>query len=920
MADSDVDTRFADHWDASWAIADNGCYAVLARTRISLEAAPHAARAWIAASGLWQSHPLGFYSAATQPPYCLVTVNGLLMDVSQRQLVRGEAALVDLSDALTAGVNEISIEATYYDLPTMVGLVLPVRVALLFQADVEVPGEALLRLATGERRSLMRIMPTRPAIASSTWEVFARRTADGPWDTRAAGFLHPLAASPLLRLPRRGGALERGADESLPAFRHEHLRARAPLHLEPGASKLVDFGEELVGHLTVEGDGPLRVTLAPGESELEARDFDERTENPLRPAGLVGSGTWRDPRRSALRYVAVRNDGAAPILVEMGLDAFEIALECRGEFRSADPLLDQIYEAGRRTVLRCTHDFVEDGPKRDRLLWLGDLAATADVFGLTIGDLRPLRRSLLLAASIQLRNGALPGVGPHPNDLVLADYIPQWILAVRAYVLHSADFDAATLLLPALRRAVQYLAERIGPEGLVGPEEETDWWVFLDWDRREPFGSPIAKRGYVVVLSLMTAAALDAAADIAGWLGRERDGAPWRLQAQWLREQVAERAWNEDARAIVDWVRGGERTRHVSRFTTAWALLAGLGDATRRAAMVDLLAHRAGRAEPTTTGYGQAYNVAALFEARHPEVALALVRRYWGGMLERGASTFWESFDPDEDRRTELDLYGRRYGVSRCHGWSGSIAGTLATHVLGASIREPGGRRVTLRPQLGNLAWVEGTIPTPVGLLRVRWTPGGARVEVPAGMRTDVVWRERTARARRRYACAVVAGRPFVEHVSCGGRVLRREVLLHARLHGTLSGPCSEVPDLPGFRHFVGETVAVLEPEVWRRRPHLAIGRRSKPFCGRALKSAGVIPRRPMKPTSAPSCAVVRNGVRQLPEQYSPFPAGPNRGSVVLNAHLPEAVIVKRSPTLTSTPVSVHRAGTLIVAATQGAV
>jgi hypothetical protein len=744
MDEAVVDTRFADHWDASWAIADSGCLALLARTRFTLEAAPHAARAWIAASGLWQSNPLGFYSAATQPPYCLLTVNGLLTDVSQRQLVRGEAVLVDLGDGLAAGVNEIAIEATYYDLPTMVGLPLPVRVALLFQADVEVPGEALLRLATGERRSLARVMPTRPPIASSTWEVFARRTVDGPWDTRAAGFLHPLAASPLLRLPRRGGALERAADDSLPAFRHHHLRAPAALDLEPGAVRLVDFDEELVGHLTVQTDGPMRVTLAPGESELEARDFDERTENPLRPAGLVSPGTWRDARRSALRWVGVRNDGTVPVRVEVGLDAFEIALACTGEFRSADPLLDQVYQVARRTVLRCTHDFVEDGPKRDRLLWLGDLAATADVFGFAIGDLRPLRRSLLLAASVQLRNGGLPGVCPHPNDLVLADYVPQWILGLRAYVFHTGDLDTASLLLPTLRRALHYLTERIGPEGLVGPEEETDWWVFLDWDRREPFGSPVEKRGYVVVLSLMAAAALHAAAEVASRIGAERDAAAWRETASTLRERVAERAWNDDVGAIVDWVRGGERTRHVSRFTTAWALLSGIGDRARRAAMADLLAHPAGRAEPTTTGYGQHYNVAALFEARHPEAALALVRRYWGSMLERGATTFWESFDPEEDRATELDLYGRRYGVSRCHGWSGAIAGTLATYVLGATIREPGGRRVGLRPQLGNLAWAEGTIPTPLGPLAVRWTTSGARIDVPAGMRADVVWRERS--------------------------------------------------------------------------------------------------------------------------------------------------------------------------------
>src|SRR5262249_36210468 len=158
-------------------------------------------------------------------------VNTAMTDLSQRQLLRGEAAYVDLASLLVAGTNEITIEATYYELPTLVGLPLPVRVAVLLQADVEVPGQALLRLATGDRRSLQRISPPRPAVASSPGEVCDRRTAEGPWELRRDAFVDPLAASPLLRLPRRAGALERAADRDLPAFRHTHHRAPRPIEL-----------------------------------------------------------------------------------------------------------------------------------------------------------------------------------------------------------------------------------------------------------------------------------------------------------------------------------------------------------------------------------------------------------------------------------------------------------------------------------------------------------------------------------------------------------------------------------------------------------------------------------------------------------------------------------------------------------------
>ncbi len=738
------DARQADHWDACWALSELGCHAILARTRFTLDAPPHAARAWLCATGLWTGHPLNFLSAASQPPLCLVTVNGVALDIPQRLLVRGEAFELDLGSELRGGMNDLVLEAAYRDTPTVVGMPLPVQVGVFCQVDIEVPGQPLSRLATGRRSTLQRIMPTRPSIASSTWEMLVKRTPESKWELAEATFVHPLTASPLLRLPRRAGRIEHEADRDLPRVRHERREPEPRRTVPPRGTVFVDFGEELVGHLAIHTPAPVKLTVSPGESEAEARDLDERTENPLRAVELSTPGTWRDPRRSALRYVLVRNDSPEPADLHVTLDAFEADLALRGTFRCADPLLEQVYETGRRTVLRCTHDYVEDGPKRDRLLWLGDLAAVATVFGKTIGDLTPLRRSLLLAAGTQLRNGALPGVGPHPNDLVVADYVPQFVLAAERHLALSGDVDTAGLLFPVVRRALAFLGERTGPEGLVGPEEETDWWVFLDWDRREPFGCPVEKQGYVTVLSLLTACALDAGARMAASLGAAREERSWSERASLLREHVVERCWEDVPRGlVVDWVRGGEMSRHMSRFTTAWAVLAGVGTAPQRSTLLDVLGSSGGRLGPTTTGYGQTTNVEALFSGGRAQAALDVIRAYWGGMLARGASTFWESFDPDEQRDTELELYGRRYGVSLCHGWSGAVAGTLATHVLGVEPASPGYARTTIAPQLGDLAWAEGEVPTPHGPIVVRWGDA-ARVELPDGVHADVTWRGTT--------------------------------------------------------------------------------------------------------------------------------------------------------------------------------
>jgi len=734
------DLRRADHWDAQWAITGAGYQGIVARTQFTLDVAPYTARTWVCAAGLWSALPRHYLQAAFTPPLCLLTVNGVALDVPQRLLARGEAFEIDLADELRAGSNEVSLEAVYLEPPTLDGRALPVRIAVLCQADLELPDSPLMRLASGPRRSLLRIMPIRPALPSATWEVLVRRTPTGPWSPVESAFLHPLEAAPLLYLPRRGGRLEREADRELPRvryLRHDPVPRRT---LPPGTSVCIDFGEELVGHLAVRTDGPATLSVAPGESEAEAHDLGKRVEGPVRRATLDESGVWRDRRRTALRYVVVRNDGSAPATVLPSVDAFEADLELGGSFRCADPLLERIYETGRRTVLRCTHEHVESAPKRDRRLWIGDLLPTAGVFALTIGDCSPLRRSLLLSATSALRSGALPGAGPNPNDLVTADAIPLWLLAAAAHHRFTADRATATLLLPTIRNAIGFLGERIGHDGLVGPEEEPDWWLFLDWDRRAPFGCPVERQGSVTALSVLTVAALRACGSMARSLGWDADAATWSAAADRLAERIVERCL-DDRRLLVDWVRGGERSSAVSAFTTACGLLAGIGDVSHRQAFAGALTGDGLRS--STTPWGRVLEIEALFRADRADVALPRIRDYWGGMLARGATTFWEAFDPDESPETAFDLNGQRFALALCHARSGAIAATLAASVLGVRAREPGFAAVDLGPRLGDLEWAAGVVPTPRGPISVRWTAERGTVDLPDGVRAHVRFRGR---------------------------------------------------------------------------------------------------------------------------------------------------------------------------------
>ena len=81
--------------------------------------------------------------------------------------------------------------------------------------------------------------------------------------------------------------------------------------------------------------------------------------------------------------------------------------------------------------------------------------------------------------------------------------------------------------------------------------------------------------------------------------------------------------------------------------------------------------------------------------------------QYWGGMLDFGATTFWEDFDlawtKNAGRIDELVSAGKKdlhadfgdhcyIGLrhSLCHGWAGGPTAWLTEHVLGIRPLEPG--------------------------------------------------------------------------------------------------------------------------------------------------------------------------------------------------------------------------------------
>jgi len=143
-----------------------------------------------------------------------------------------------------------------------------------------------------------------------------------------------------------------------------------------------------------------------------------------------------------------------------------------------------------------------------------------------------------------------------------------------------------------------------------------------------------------------------------------------------------------------------------------------------------------GGATDLSTFYGY-YVLEALARAGEWDSAFGFISAYWGGMLDLGATTFWEDFDlawaDGAGRIDELVPPGMRdihgdcgahcyvgFRHSFCHGWASGPTAWLSRHVLGVTPLEPGFERIRVEGNLGRLQWAEGTYPTPRGLIRVR--------------------------------------------------------------------------------------------------------------------------------------------------------------------------------------------------------
>ncbi|MDO4305431.1 MAG: sugar hydrolase [Eubacteriales bacterium] len=445
--------------------------------------------------------------------------------------------------------------------------------------------------------------------------------------------------------------------------------------LAKGDSICLDFGDHHVGYVTLKlasagspQDAPAFLRLKFAEIANEILDDSSTYEGWISKGWIQEEFIHIDvlpcelklPRRYAFRYLEVYAIDTSPkfqvVVEDAALTAVSaVSMEDVKPLEGLPEDLQKIDRASLKTLQDCMQYVFEDGPKRDRRLWIGDLRLQAKANYATFKNYDLVKRCMYLFAGLTRGDGKIGAcLFTEPvmqvDDTFLWDYSLFFVSILYDYYQETKDLEIVKELWPTAYCQIRLALDDM-KDGVLDTEK-FELLAFIDW--KEGLDRQAAAQG-VWIYCLRHGKIL---AELVG--DTEALETIEKLLTEAL-ENAVSHFWDEEQGFFVS----GSR-RQVSWSSQAWMVLADVFDKEKsRKLMLHLLEENpeVGVATP----YAYHHVIEALLHVDEKDKALELMRTYWGGMIGLGADTFWEAFDPKD---TNASPYGNAQVNSFCHAWS----------------------------------------------------------------------------------------------------------------------------------------------------------------------------------------------------------------------------------------------------------
>lgn len=311
------------------------------------------------------------------------------------------------------------------------------------------------------------------------------------------------------------------------------------------------------------------------------------------------------------------------------------------EYNGQDKLIKQIYVAAKRTVDLCASSgYVWDGVKRDRLVWIGDMHPETLALTTLYGSVKELENSLDFVRKQT----------PLPNWMNGFPMYSMW------WIIILADYYAATGKKGFINRQLDYLQGLVAQmNNCVSASGEMNYpFYFVDWPTH---GKPDESDGARAI----NIYAANKAITLLNEFGIDTAGAEL-LRKKLLKVEIKPKT---------------------SKQVTGLKYMA-----TGKLTEEDKARLVAGGARGMSTF--MSYYILKAVASFDKEAAVSMMKEYYGAMLDKGATTFFEDFDmewaenacridefPQENQRDIHGDFGAHCYIgfrhSLCHGWSAGV-------------------------------------------------------------------------------------------------------------------------------------------------------------------------------------------------------------------------------------------------------
>ena len=532
---------------------------------------------------------------------------------------------------------------------------------------------------------------------------------------------------------------------------------------------VLDFGREIIGYVCLELEASEGATI-----DIHCFEVIDGTGiswmhpyNTFRYICRKGNQTFTSHYRRGFRYMSVTLRNMNKPISFYNIRCYHSAypVQAVGGFLCSDELLNRIYRISVDTAALCMLDTYVDCPGHEQALWTGDARITALINLLNFGAYDLDQRHIRLVAQT-LRPEWVKEFWPEDERYLQGKYLPMgafpnypegglpiwtflWVNQCWEHYMYGGSLKDLEENLGYVLSTLDHCRQLINERGLF---DMPGAWNLIEWGNND-----LSPYGEVTASNVMLVKSMVCASQMAKALGMNELVEKLGKEAAILTENINLLCWDSHRNAYVDTVRdewafkkylswceasdiepvdwneykGYER---ISEQTQTLALICDCVPADRLDYMNKIINRiengyyrtgspagrksgpppekdAPGRIVPIGSPFFLFFSLEAMFRQGEGVIALKVMRRDWGAMLQCGTGTCWETFKIND----------RRWTRSACHAWSAAPAVYLPAHILGVRPVEAGYRKFIIEPFTGDLLWAKGSVATPYGPIYANW-------------------------------------------------------------------------------------------------------------------------------------------------------------------------------------------------------